>query len=211
MDERLFRAPGLETPDSGYCSGQSRHRIGEGHEPNQKGLFADGLLHRGRVSQVPWYRAKNTYEPIISKDVFEQVQEQIANRRRSQKNSMPQIFAGLVRCADRGWSMIYATNNSNKKPFSYYKCGSYRQLGRNGSCSSHYIRYDVFYTYVLSRIQHWAKKAELNAEELLPRQRTRPAAPPRLRSANRKWIGSLRRCMRTGLQSALRITTSTCS
>ena len=105
-------------------------------------------------SSVLWFRVENTHEAIISREVFEQVQTQIASRRRQQKDATTQIFAGLVRCADCGWSMSFGTNKQNSKPYSYFNCTSYRQLGKvSGVCSAHYIRYDYLYTYVLSRIQ----------------------------------------------------------
>ena len=125
---------------------------------------------RVRKPEEEWFRVENTHNAIISKDVFEQVQEQIARRRRSIKDSVPQIFAGLVRCADCGWSMSFGTNKSNSKPFSYFNCTSYRQFGKNGgTCSAHYIRYDTLYDYVLARLQYWSEQAELGEEELLKR------------------------------------------
>jgi len=125
---------------------------------------------RIRKPEEEWFRVENTHDAIISKDVFEQVQEQIARRRRSIKDSVPQIFAGLVRCADCGWSMSFGTNKSNNKPFSYFNCTSYRQFGKNGgTCSAHYIRYDTLYDYVLARLQYWSEQAELGEEELLKR------------------------------------------
>ena len=33
----------------------------------------------------------------------------------------------------------------------------------------HYIRYDVLYTYVLARVQYWARQAALNEEHLVQR------------------------------------------
>ena len=96
------------------------------------------------------------------------MQGQIANRRRLMKDATTQIFAGLVRCADCGWSMSFATNTPNKNPYSFFTCTSYRQFGkRGGTCTSHYTRYDVLYAYVLSRIQYWASQAELGEEQLL--------------------------------------------
>lgn len=89
-----------------------------------------------------------------------------AKRRRSQKNAVTQIFAGLVRCADCGWSMRFATNRQNKTPYSYYSCTYYSQHGR-GWCSSHYIRYDVLYAYVLSRLQYWCRQAQIDCKRLL--------------------------------------------
>lgn len=114
-----------------------------------------------------WLRIENTHEAIISKEVFEQVQEQIASRRRKMKTATTQIFSGLVKCADCGWSMSYGTNNSNSKPFYYFVCTNYRQHGpRHCDCTSHYIRYDTLYAYVLSRLQYWSAQSEMGEEHL---------------------------------------------
>lgn len=114
-----------------------------------------------------WLRIENTHEAIIPKEVFEQVQEQIASRRRKMKTATTQIFSGLVKCADCGWSMSYGTNNSNSKPFHYFVCTNYRQHGpRHCDCTSHYIRYDTLYAYVLSRLQYWSAQSEMGEEHL---------------------------------------------
>ncbi|MBQ3590629.1 MAG: recombinase family protein [Clostridia bacterium] len=125
---------------------------------------------RIRRPEEEWFRVENTHDPLISKDVFNQVQEQIAHRRRQMKDATTQIFSGLVKCADCGCSMSFATNRQNKVPYSYFNCTSYRQFGRtSGICTSHYIRYDVLYDYVLNRIRYWSTQAELGEEELLNR------------------------------------------
>ena len=114
-----------------------------------------------------WLRIENTHEAIISKEVFEQVQEQIASRRRKMKTATTQMFSGLVKCADCGWSMSYGTNNSNSKPFHYFVCTNYRQHGpRHCDCTSHYIRYDTLYAYVLSRLQYWSAQSDMGEEHL---------------------------------------------
>lgn len=118
-----------------------------------------------RKPETEWMRVENTHEPIISKEVFEQVQQQIASRRRTQKDGTTQIFAGLVKCADCGWSMAYGMNKQNKKPYGYYHCSNNGQ--GTGHCSMHYVRYDVLYTYVLSRIQNWALQARVDEKALL--------------------------------------------
>lgn len=123
---------------------------------------------RMRKPESEWMRIEGTHEAIISKDVFERVQEQIASRRRKLGNATTQIFAGLVRCADCGWSMSFATNKCNKVPYSYFNCTSYRQYGKiEGKCSAHYVRYDVLYAYVLSRVQYWSERAQMDEQGLL--------------------------------------------
>ena len=130
-------------------------------------------------------RIEGTQEAIISKEVFDQVQEQIANRRREQKDRTMQIFAGIVRCADCGWSMSFGTNKQNKNPYSFFNCTSYRQHGKKyATCTAHYIRYDVLYSYVLSRIQYWSKQAQISEDKLL--QRLLSAGDKERVSADRK-------------------------
>ena len=109
-----------------------------------------------RKPESEWFRVENTHEAIIDKDVFYRVQELIKSRRRQRKNKETQIFAGLVKCADCGWSMRFGTNTANKTPYSYYACSFYGQFGK-GYCSMHYIRYDVLYQAVLERLQFWAR------------------------------------------------------
>lgn len=94
------------------------------------------------------------------------MQEQVKSRRRQTKNKETPIFAGLVKCADCGWSMRFGTNTSNKTPYSYYACSFYGQFGK-GYCSMHYIRYDVLYEAVLERLQYWAKAVQQDEEKVL--------------------------------------------
>lgn len=119
-----------------------------------------------RMPESEWFRVENTHEAIIDKDVFYHVQEQIKSRRRQRKDNTTQIFAGLVKCADCGWSMRFGTNNANKTPYSYYSCSFYGQFGK-GYCSMHYIRYDVLYKSILERLQYWAKAVQQNEAKVL--------------------------------------------
>ena len=81
---------------------------------------------RVRKPQSEWVRVENTQEPIISEQVFRQVQEQIANRRRKCKDGTTQIFSGLVKCADCGWSLSYGENRQNSSAHAYRKKISFR-------------------------------------------------------------------------------------
>ncbi|MBR3438835.1 MAG: DUF4368 domain-containing protein [Clostridia bacterium] len=49
--------------------------------------------------------------------------------------------------------------HNGSKHYRYYNCSKYRQLGKGPhSCTSHYLRYDVLYHYVLARIQYWSSR-----------------------------------------------------
>ena len=120
-----------------------------------------------RKSESEWWRVENTHEAIISKEDFQTVQGMIASRRRKQKDGTTQIFSGLVKCADCGWSLAYGVNRQNKNPYAHYHCSKYGQGLRQ--CSMHYIRYDVLYNYILSRLQYWFNEVQQNESQLLER------------------------------------------
>ena len=109
---------------------------------------------RVHTSKDNWLVIPNTHDAIISPEVFQQVQEMVNKRRRTRKSGTPQIFAGLLRCADCGNMLVYNVNKSNKTPYAYYRCR--KSAERYGQCTMHYIRYDVLYSTVLDCIQKWA-------------------------------------------------------
>lgn len=120
-----------------------------------------------RNPRSEWIRVEGTHEAIINKDVFDQVQGQIASRRREQKDGSTQIFAGLLKCADCGCNMKFG-RQSSKSHTAYYGCGKYYDTV-DRRCSMHFIRYDVLYAYVLDRLQFWASMAVRDENQLLER------------------------------------------
>ena len=106
-------------------------------------------------------------KPSFLKKCSKKVQELIASRRRKRRNGTTQIFAGLIKCADCGWSLAYGENKQNKNPYGYYHCSKNGQGLRQ--CSMHYIRYDVLYAYVLARLQYWSMLAQKDEDKLLKR------------------------------------------
>ena len=123
-----------------------------------------------RRPESEWFRVENTHEALISKDVFNQVQKQIESRRRPMKSGKTQIFAGLVKCADCGWSMSYCGKKNRNGSTMYFNCSKLRQLGKvGGQCTAHYVRYDTLYAYVLARLQDWIYQAHTDEKELLNR------------------------------------------
>ena len=121
-----------------------------------------------RKPESEWFRVENTREAIISKDVFNQVQKQIASRRRPMKSGKTQIFAGLVKCADCGWPLSYAERAYKTCSTGLFNCSQFRKIGKvGGRCSAHYIRHDTLYTYVLARLQDWIYQAHTDEKQLL--------------------------------------------
>ena len=121
-----------------------------------------------RRPESEWFRVENTHEAIISKDVFDQVQKQIASRRRPMKSGKTQVFAGLVKCGNCGWSLSYAERKYKTCSTGFFNCSQFRKLGKvGGRCSAHYIRYDTLYAYVLARLQGWIYQAHTDEKQLL--------------------------------------------
>ncbi len=148
-----------------------------------------------RKPEEEWLRIEGTHEAIISKEVFEQVQGQIASRRRETKDATTQIFAGIIKCSDCGYAMSYGTNSTKKKKWNYYCCTNYRQLGKKHSgCTGHYIRYDVLYPYVLSRIQTLCAEAQFDDEKLL--EKILKATDKERNSANKRQNSELKKAER---------------
>ncbi|MBR6645988.1 MAG: DUF4368 domain-containing protein, partial [Clostridia bacterium] len=142
-----------------------------------------------RKPKDEWYKVENTHEAIISKDVFDSVQKQIESRRRVQKNGTTQIFAGLLKCPDCNWGFSYGTGKTKKGSWAHYSCTNYKQGHR--ACTMHYIRYDVLYEYVLSRLRYWAKEVKKDDSELL--KRLMDIGNEEYRLANKKRLSELRK------------------
>ncbi|MCM1062717.1 MAG: recombinase family protein, partial [Eubacterium sp.] len=124
-----------------------------------------------RKPKEEWFTVKNTHEPIISTELWEQAQAHINSRKRPVKNGDTQIFAGLLKCADCGWGLRYLHKNASatQNESQCFFCTTYSAYGKD-KCSNHYIRYDVIYAVVLGRLQYWISQAhEKNDTELLKR------------------------------------------
>lgn len=82
-----------------------------------------------------WILAKGKHEAIISKEMWDEVQEQILKRSRPYKaraaGTMKHWLGGLVKCSDCGASLMAGLNATR------YQCGNYSK----GKClRSHYIK-----------------------------------------------------------------------
>mgnify|MGYP002737292087 CR=1 FL=1 len=93
------------------------------------------------------------------------------SRRKNVINTMLMCFGAIglvgVLWIVAGWSLAYGENRQNSKPYGYYHCSKNGQGTRQ--CSMHYIRYDVLYAYVLSRLQYWSGLVQHDEEQLLKR------------------------------------------
>ena len=106
---------------------------------------------------------KDTHPALITQEKWDIVQEVRSHKRRAPKHmDEPNVFAGLVYCADCGSSLVLYRTESMKKEQYYLKCGTYGKKGKD-VCTPHQIRQDDLYQIVLDdlrRVTHYARKKE---------------------------------------------------
>ena len=115
-----------------------------------------------------WKIFKDVHEPIIEREVFELVQENLLKvKRRAPKpeNAKKHIFSGLIRCGDCGSNMRYHTNTTNKE-IHYFSCGNYVKDTRGDCQTRHYIRADALEQIVLLELRHLANFLKYDEEKL---------------------------------------------
>ena len=115
-----------------------------------------------------WRIFKDVHEPIIEREVFELVQENLLKvKRRAPKpeNAKKHIFSGLIRCGDCGSNMRYHTNTTNKD-IHYFSCGNYVKDTRGDCPTRHYIRSDAIEQIVLLELKHLANFLKHDEERL---------------------------------------------
>lgn len=83
-----------------------------------------------------WTKVENTHEPIVSKDVFDRVQELMQRDTRSSSvDKEVYLFSGIVFCGDCKESLIRKeTQGKSGKKYVYYVCSTNK---RTKQCSPH--------------------------------------------------------------------------
>ena len=113
-----------------------------------------------------WAIFKDVHEPIIERDVFEQVQQKRGKmRKRQAKDGERSMFSGLLVCADCGSNLHFHFNQGNPE-IKYFNCSNYK--GNRGTCgSNHYVRVDFLEQVVLGEIRRLTKYAGLYEDDFL--------------------------------------------
>lgn len=89
------------------------------------------------IDEAEWIRVEGTHEPIISKEVFDIIQEVMKRDTRVAPNQ-DKVYplSGYVFCGDCGQTMTLRSVRSHGVLYHYYQCSTY---GTGGDCSSHLI------------------------------------------------------------------------
>lgn len=97
-----------------------------------------------------WAVFENTQEPIIEESVFMVVQNVRKGKRRRTRHGIPNIFSGLLYCADCGKKLYFACNHKYGLDAAYYNCSFYREAK---TCTSHYIRHTALNEILLQNLR----------------------------------------------------------
>ena len=142
-----------------YCGDVINFKTYSKNFKNKKRLMND---------EENWKIFKDVHEPIIEREVFELVQENLLKvKRRAPKpeNAKKHIFSGLIHCGDCGSNMRYHTNTTNKE-IHYFSCGNYIKDTRGNCSTRHYIRSDALEQIVLLELKNLADFLKYDEERL---------------------------------------------
>ena len=118
---------------------------------------------------------ENTHEPLISMEVWEIVQDVRAHKRRPPKHmEEPNLFSGLVYCADCGKYMVLCRTEKMREDQYYFRCYTYGKRGKT-ACSPHQIREADLKAIVLDdlrRVTHFARMKERQFAQYINQKNT---------------------------------------
>ena len=118
---------------------------------------------------------ENTHEPLISMEVWEIVQDVRAHKRRPPKHmEEPNLFSGLVYCADCGKYMVLCRTEKMREDQYYFRCSTYSKRGKT-ACSPHQIREADLKAIVLDdlrRVTHFARMKERQFAQYINQRNT---------------------------------------
>ncbi|MDR2889867.1 MAG: recombinase family protein [Lachnospiraceae bacterium] len=119
-----------------------------GHMVQGKQKVKSYKVHtRINLPENEWFIVRNTHQPIIDEDLFNQAQALMRrDTRTAPERTQLYPFSGFLRCPDCGKAMGRRT----AKNIVYYACVTYTQ---RGACTRHSIRHDRLEAAVLQAIQ----------------------------------------------------------
>lgn len=148
-EKKGFRKPYVKASRGEYCWDKSivtkilQNRSYVGDVVNFK-TYSKSFKLKKRLDNPEdnWKIHKNVHEPIIDRDLFEQIQKTFGNtRRKNSKYIEKNMFAGLLKCSDCGANLNYKYTHDNPNNH-YFSCRN--QRAKNGLCTkTHHIRVDM--------------------------------------------------------------------
>ena len=122
---------------------------------------------RNSIRGLPPIRVENAWQPIVSKDTFDNVQSQLKSRAPSylhpRRTASHFLLSGVAKCGYCGKALI--GHDAKHGQFTYYVCGTLLKKGA-GSCPARYINGKAFELAVTNKIKEEIL-TEQNLKELV--------------------------------------------
>ncbi len=109
-----------------------------------------------RTSQEQWIIAENTHDPIVSKELFDLVQQIYQTHKHTKKGVNDDLLKGLLYCKECGHTIGINKGSNNKK---YCSCNYYKKYSKEKLCTPHSIPYDTLEKTILQEIRCLCKKS----------------------------------------------------
>ena len=121
-----------------------------------------------------WLRFENTHPAIINQELWDIAHKVRESRKRKRKNfDEPNMYAGLVFCADcGGYLVLHRTHKQTN--INSFACSTYKKKGKN-TCTTHYISEKHLSTIILDdikRVTHFARMKEKEFVEFIAKKST---------------------------------------
>lgn len=108
-----------------------------------------------RLPKEEWIIIQNTHEPIVEKDLFYAVQNQInKNKNISEKNKY--LLKGFLYCKECKHRLSVIKSKDRKRQ--YTSCSYYRKYSKQKICTPHTMNYDALEKMILEGITKLCKK-----------------------------------------------------
>jgi len=114
-----------------------------------------------RLPECKWVITRNTHEPIINREEFEEVQSKILSKKKisGPHKGILHLFRGIIFCGNCG-SVMYTRTRKNR-PVGYV-CSNYVKNGKS-KCTSHYLKEEFIKELIILEIKGlFIEDTELN-------------------------------------------------
>ena len=134
------------------------------------------LIRNGESDQVI---VKNTHEALIMQEQWDMVQELRQRKKRIPKHmDEPNIFSGMVFCADCGKPMVLHRAHTMDASKNNFVCYTYKKKGKT-VCTSHYMREHDLKAVILDdlrRVTHFVRQKEHLFTEYITQQSSKASS-----------------------------------
>ena len=108
------------------------------------------------LNKEAWIIVPNTHEPLVSKEVFFKVQNNVKRKPKTQSNREKRLIENLIYCKECGNTLTVTYRK--KQDYWTVNCNRYSRDPRRHLCYPHFIPYDKLEEALLNTIKNTCKK-----------------------------------------------------